>query len=319
MTENIISVTYRGRRYRIPVDEYGFVPVHALVQRFQQCGSVRDLNDNDSVLYPMRCKPQDIVSWWADPGSGDILGLDTKDSIVYDVSSIRGKAMRKAQRKIGVVSENRAEQRRIRKVLETSFTAAELEEMTGNGSFVIRTVPSCGGATGYYLRKQDGVEIPLIVIEERTTADGIVHEVVHHARTMFSRKGITRTAFPTERDGTLDSDAYGRMSRRDRDRIVNVEEAMAVAETVARTPKDRLQSGYYDKVPERDARSAYIEDRHVMAGKPMSVPDFMIVPQKGKRAIRSTEEKAMNTNIAMAEILSREPAKKSQRKLNRRM
>jgi hypothetical protein len=83
--------------------------------------------------------------------------------------------------------------------------------------------------------------------------------------------------------------------------------------------KDRLQSGYYDKVPERDARSAYIEDRHVMAGKPMSVPDFLIVPQKGKRAIRSTEDKAMNTNIAMAEILSREPAKKSQRKLNRRM
>ena len=51
MTESIISVTYRGRRYRIPVDEYGFVPVHALVQRFQQCGSVRDLNDNDSVLF----------------------------------------------------------------------------------------------------------------------------------------------------------------------------------------------------------------------------------------------------------------------------
>lgn len=318
MSERTMPVIYRGKRYIILMDGTGCVPIHALVQRFQQCGSVRDLNDNDQVLYPMRCRPQDIVAWWADPRNGDILGLDTRDSMVYDVSSVKGKAMRKAQRKIGVVTDSRIEQRRIRSVLESSFTASELDEMTRNGSFVIRTVPNCGGATGYYLRKQDGVEIPLIVIEERTTADGIVHEVVHHARTMFSRKGITRTAFPTRMDGTLDDDEYNSMSPREKKRINNAEEAMTVAETVARTAEDRMQSGYYDRIPERSARSAYIEDRHIMAGKPMSVPDFLIPRQKGKRAIRSVETNGVNTNIAMAEILSREPAKRSQQKLDRR-
>lgn len=317
--ERRIVVGYKGEKYAIPVDENGNVPVHALVSRFQQFGGMEhDLDDNDPTLYPMKCRPEDIVKWWANPHNGDILSLDTKTSMIYDVSSVKGKAMKKAQRRIGIISDNKIEQKRIRKILEDSFTAAELDEMSRDGSFIIKTVPNCGDATGYYLRRQDGIEIPLIVVEEGTTADGVVHEVVHHARTLLSRKGVTKTVYPMTKDGKVDVQTFNGMSKTDRDRLVNAEEAYTVAETVVRTKTDKRQSGYYDNIPGKRPREAYLEDRRIMSNVPEYVPDSMISPQKGRSAVMSVNKNAVNTNIAMAEILAREPARKSYENLKRK-
>ena len=172
-----VNVRHGGVTYAIPVDEDGHVPRWALAQRFQEAGDFDDLDSDSPVVLPAECTPRELVGWWADPRSCDIKGIDTRDSDIYDVSDVP-KSKRHAQRRIAVVAPPE-EQARIRRILSDRFTREELEAMAAGGSLVIRTVPDCGDSTGVYYRRQDGIEVPLIVLEEGTTEDGVVHELVH--------------------------------------------------------------------------------------------------------------------------------------------
>ena len=100
-----VRLYYMGRQYSIPIDDDGYVPVEAMVMRFQECGNDgRDRSRDSAIIYPSRARPKDILRWWADPSSCDIEGVDTKRSRVYDVSGVRGKEMRRVQRRIGIVT-----------------------------------------------------------------------------------------------------------------------------------------------------------------------------------------------------------------------
>ena len=298
-----VRAVWMGRSYRIPVDAEGYVPMEALVMRYQQMGnSGRDRGRDSDIVFPSHVRPKEIVRWWADPSSCDIEGIDTRDSKVYDVSGLKGRRMKAAQRKIGIVTPSADEQRRIRKILSEAFTAAELDDMTRDGSFVIRTRPNCGSVMGYYLRKADGQEIPLITLEEGVSPDTVVHETVHHARTCRRSGRYTKTAFPMK-GGRLDEAYYG-LSQHQRDMINDAEETETTAEATARTKRDPCPTGYWDNV---GGREAYIRDKTALA-RSCGGGDCTL---KGAKAVRTVERNYDKLDIAMASIMADIPAKES--------
>ena len=269
----------------IPVGRDGRVPFREIVRRFHERGSGGDSATTDARVLPRDPTPEQLADWWDNPSVCDVEGVDTGDAPIYRVpASIRGRK-RRALSKIAVLAEP-DEADRIRKVLASSFTADELELMASGTPLMISTEGHLSDCTGFYLRRQDGCPVPEIVLERGTTADGIVHEAVHHLR---ARDG--RTAFPTV-DGVLDP-GYRRMPKSQRDGIVQREERETVAETVARTRPDPVESGYYGHVPGQGARHAYLHDQEVISRSRAL---------KGKAAIRAVEENYDRTSISRAII-----------------
>ena len=304
-----ITIRRNGKSYRIPVDADGYVPKWALAARFQQAGDFSDLDTDSPVVLPSRCTPEELIEWWINPSSCDVQGIDTRDSEVYDISGVP-KSKRHAQRRIAVVAPPE-EQARIRRILSEHFTAKELEAMAAEGSFVIRTISDCGDSTGVYYRKQDGVETPLIVLEEGTTEDGVVHELVHHSRAVDrSRRGRLRTTFRTDREGRFSNRWFSRLSKDEQDDIVEEEERMTVAETLARTRgMDPQQSGYYDGVEGYDPRGAYVDDRYIITDTPPDVPPSEVPAFTGVKARNATLKGYDYTHISTSRVLTRDVSK----------
>lgn len=296
-TPDRVNVRRGMKTYSIPVDENGKVPLWAIVQRYQEVGSRNDKSFSDSRILSSVLTPEEIIDWWINPSICDIDGVDTADSEIYSVPlSIRGKK-RKALKNIAVLADKK-ESDRIKKQLAKSFTAEELEEMASGRSLMVRTEGRLDDCTGYYLRRQDGVEVPQIILEDGTTPDGIVHEAVHHLRVTDGR-----TAFPTV-DGVLDSKKYRKLSRSQRDEVVRKEETETVAETLARTRVDKVPSGYYDDIPGIDPEYAYLHDQRTISGSKA---------MKGRKAIKAAEEKYNQTCISRAIIASSSKKRRSRR------
>lgn len=302
----VVSFDIDGQRVDIPVDKSGKVPTWALAMRFQEVGDVEDLDERGQLILPSQCTPEEVLDWWLDPSCCDIEGIDTDDSTIYDVSSVEDPDKRKAQRRIAVVDADPEETARIRKVLSDSFTADELRQMAAEGSFVIRSVPYMGGATGCYYRRQDGVEVPLIVLDKGNTPDNIVHEMTHHSRAVDpTRKGILSS--PIKTGGRFDR--ITRMMPRRR-KAIEDEEKLTVAEAMVRTGLDPVQSGYYDRIPDKNPREAYLEDLHTLTGTPPEVPPEDIPRLTGKAARNAVLHGYAYTNIARAQILSKDVRKR---------
>ena len=291
-------VHFNGQTLRIPVGSDGLVPKWAIVQRFQEAGNVDDIYTTASVVLPQRLTPLQIAKWWADPSCCDIQGIDTDDSEVYDMTGVPQTHLA-AQKRIGIVAADPGEQRRIRRVLSQAFSAEELEAMSRNGSFVINSLSETGDVTGCYYRAQNGIKIPLVVIEDRCTPDGIVHEIVHHARAVDdSREGMLRSELD-EKPNIL----RRLFSKPLRKKLMD-EERRTVAETVVRTGKDPIQSGYYDSVPGMDPRAAYLQDRRIMRGLPDDCPEYAIPKLKGKAARDAVTKGYAYSNIARSLVFS---------------
>ena len=274
----------RGRR-DIPVGDDGFVPFDALVERYHTAGDFRDSAKDSGRILPNRLTPDQAAEWWDDPSSCDIDGIDTKGSELYSVPfSVRGRK-RKALKKVAFIGD-RKEGDRIKRILADSFTADELELMTAGDSLIVSTQPRLADCTGYYLRKQDGVSVPRIVLEEGTTTDGIVHEAVHHLRVADGR-----TSFPTK-NGRLKR-GFSEKPKAVRDAVVGREESETVAETVARTRVDPVESGYYERIPGMSSRSAYLADQEMLSGSKAL---------KGTKAIETVQRNYDRTTISRAII-----------------
>lgn len=273
------------RRRDIPTNADGYVPVEAMVKRFHEKGRYADLDSTHARVLPNRLTPGQISDWWDDPSVCDIQGIDTEDSDIYSVPlSIRGRK-RRALKRIAVIAD-RKESDRIKRILADSFTADELELMTTDRSFMISVREHLRDCTGFYLRMQEDVPVPQIVLERGTTADGLVHEAVHHLR---AKDG--RTSFPTK-DGMLDP-SFRRLDKRTKQGIVSREERETVAETVARTRVDPVESGYYERIPGASPRASYLHDQRVISRSKAL---------KGKAAIRAAEQNYERTSISRAII-----------------
>lgn len=283
----------RKKKEDIPVDKDGKVPFSAIVRRFHEVGKHDDARSTHSKVLPRELTPAEIEDWWYDPSVCDIEGVDTNSADIYSVPfSVRGKK-RTALSKVAVIADKK-ECNRIKKILANSFTAEELERMTSDKSFIISTEKDLDDCTGVYARKQKGIPVPHIILEEGTTPDGIVHEAAHHLRAVDGRSPI-----PTK-NGYYDPNT--KMSKSKKTAILNKEEKETVAETIVRTRVDPKHSGYYDYIPDnRSARGAYLHDQAVLSGSKAL---------KGKAAMKALEENYNRTSISRAIISANRKARK---------
>ena len=152
------------------------------------------------------------------------------------------------------------------------------------------------------------MEIPLIVLEKGNTPDNMVHEMVHHIRASEpGRRGMMAAQIQPD-VGRLAGLKRHLPSRR---KQVEDEERMTVAETMVRTGLDPVQSGYYDGVPDKDSRQAYLEDLYTLTGTPPTVPPEQIPRLTGKAARNAVLHGYAYTNIARSQILSRDVRKRT--------
>ena len=169
--------------------------------------------------------------------------------------------------------------------------------MTKGPSFVIRTVKDNGRSYGYYLMRGDGVAVPIITLEEGVTADSVIHETSHHARTTRPKGRITSTAYPQKTDGSFDAKAFSRMSESQKRKAREDEEKATTAEATARSRTDPHPSGYWDRA---GGREAYLQDKRTLAGN-CKGRDCTL---KGVPAVKTVEKEYGNLNIAMAKLIS---------------
>ena len=238
------------------------------------------------MVLPRKLTPQQISEWWEDPSVCDIDGVDNEGADIYSVPlSVRGRK-RDALKRIAVLAD-RKEICRIKKVLADSFTADELERIASGVPLMICTEDNLRDCSGFYLRRQEGCTVPQIVLEKGISSDSIVHEAVHHLRVMEGR-----SEFPVK-DEMLDP-AFRSLPKDEKVRIRAEEERRTVAETVARTSVDPMESGYYRHIPGSTSRSAYLHDQSLLSDSKAL---------KGKAAIKAVESNYDRTSISRA-ILS---------------
>lgn len=299
------TVRYAGRYYQIPVDADGTVPLWAMAARLQEVGDVEsEMKRRSEIVLPTGLTPREVVEsgWWLDPRVCDVEGVDTPGSPIYDTTGVPA-SKRHAMGRIAVVAPPE-EARRIRREVCDAFTAEELEAMAKGRSVVARTVKDGDGAVGVYHRRQPGLEVPLITIEEGGTADPVVHEFTHHSRAVDPKRGgILKTPFPTDRSGKL-SGRYLTLSEKRRNEIEMQEEAATIVETDVRTRVDPDSTGWYEDVPGMDPREAYIEDQRTTKNLPKDARVSDVPRYTGKRARDATVAAFSATNIARGLLAS---------------
>ena len=189
---------------------------------------------------------------------------------------------------------------RVIRILREAFEDDEIAVMCKYGGVEVRIEERNDGIAGVYERKRDGILIPRIGLIPNARDDQIVHEFVHHLRTVDNRrKGITRTAHPADiRGGLIESDEYW-------DNLYdfkNIEESATTAETTARRRSFDKVSNYYSKVPHNEPRSndpklLYMDDRILLAG----TEDEDL---RGDEATDAVNDKFDRTHISNAKIFS---------------
>ncbi|MCL2711941.1 MAG: hypothetical protein FWD37_01520 [Methanomassiliicoccaceae archaeon] len=191
--------------------------------------------------------------------------------------------------------------RNIERVIKEAFTKRELKAMCKQNGVEVLVEMLTGNRPGSYTRKQEGIFTPVIRIKRNARDDQIVHEFIHHLRSVDDeRKGIVRTSYPTDADGKLIvSEKYFRNIND----IKNVEESATTAETTARRFSVSGQSGYYSKICGFDPRVAYEYDRRLMTG---SRNVEMSNNLRGEKAVAAVIDKYERTMISNAHIYPEE-------------
>jgi len=306
-----------GTKYAIPINtKTGRVPDEALFARFlneaeggrngHERSVVIDIDKEATTVFD-RPKdgytPEDLLKtgWWQHPAESDIRGIDDPSSSVYSVlKGASSKSGSTAGKKIAIIS---PEEERIRKVLTDNFTGTELRSAVKDGGIMITTGSSGKGASGFYRYKQPGVDCPQIVLEKGADEDTITHEFTHHLRfTDESRDDVSRTPYPVNDSGQIDSVAWGRMTKDELATLKNMEEAATVAEATSRTRRPTTTpTGYYQRIeghsPENtqlaEAVEMYNHDREALLKSKKGS-----VPLRGKKATKRVNERFLETNIS---------------------
>ena len=281
-------------RYQIPVTATGKVPQWAIITRYQ-----RFFIENPSrrprgidVTIPQPCTPEKIAKWWVDP-LYEPIEVPTVTLPLYDTTAIENKNLKTAHRKIAILAPQK-EQRKMRDIINNAYTIEQLTEMTEKGGIIVLTYPDLGNESGACLYRCKHIDIPIILLERGATPSEIVHEFAHHARTMPSRQGLTKTTMPIAKSGKISPIRWSFMSNKKKKKVRADEEIMTVAESVILTSEpDSNCSGYYDANSENSGTCACVADRKII-NESQAGDDK---PLRGKIALNKLNKNAPNTNI----------------------
>ena len=154
------TVTVDGRKYKIPVDDKGYVPQYALAARFTNVSEgtgpnvekrnvAIDQRTESKTVLKGKLTPEDVKEWWARPNESDVEGVDDINSTHYDLSMLKSQGRKEAQGKIAVVGGTKKDQERIRNMLSDSFTIKEQRAISKDGLTIsVQDLPK--GEAGRY-------------------------------------------------------------------------------------------------------------------------------------------------------------------------
>ena len=218
----------------------------------------------------------------------------------FDLSCLRSKGAREAQRKI-TVDGTSEDERIIRSVILNSFTVKEQKALVSKGELLFRVKEQPVGVMAQYYAKEDSVryliEIDPMFIDDRGT---YLHEIVHHSRMVDdSRKTVLLKTRSESNEKIIIKD------RDDR----SLEEAATVLEAIAReTPyEEAICPSYHAHTADNDVEEGFrqlAEDRKLVAGS--AEPG-----SKGLKGVRA--KKAVEKNFDRSNISNLKFGKKSAR------
>jgi len=300
------TVTVGGVKYRIPVDDNGFVPRWAIASRFLATDQGTGRNDKRNVrvdakidadeILPEKVTPEQLKKWWHEPNTRDVQGIDTADSDLYDVISLKSKGAREAHGMIAVDG-TPEQQRLVRSVIENSFTVKEQKALVKRGGLVITFSDLGKNVAAQYSGKADGMAYKIVVnpdfIDDRNS---YLHEIVHHSRLVDDdRKSVLLQTRSTDKNKSL-----VRISSVD-DR--SLEEAATVLESLAReTPyKESIFPSYHADTAKNDLLVAHRQikaDRELVAGSAEEGSKGF----KGVRAKKKVESEFHRSHISSLKL-----------------
>ena len=152
------TITRRnGKSVRIPVDDDGYVPVKALIERQEMRRPHAQLMDSfqtAKVVRPMKMTPEQAAPWFISPGRSDIQGIDAPADAIVTMRSDAdghlkcGSRRQKAVKTNGNGSRNEEDPERVHRAGPRGFDAT-------NGGRVMDTPYSLNRSKGSYNPKRD--------------------------------------------------------------------------------------------------------------------------------------------------------------------
>ena len=190
---------------------------------------------------------------------------------------------------------------RIRRVIGEAFTEEEIRIMCRYAGVSVYVVKRNDGIAGEYIWKKKGRSGPVINLVPDARDDTIVHEFIHHLRTMdVNRSGIARTPVCVNENGeTIESSIHKKYEFD----ISNVEESATVAETTARRRSVGGISGYFSRIQDINSNDAYIHDRLLLTD---SEDEARSKDIRGEEVIDAVNTKYERTKISGACIFPKE-------------
>lgn len=288
---------------KIPVGEDGYVPESALLKRYKKFYDAKqeeyddrrlearlegrkmpamnlakhDYDNTSDVVVPLKCTPEQVAAWWADPSSADVQDIDTQGAPKVNVPAGMTPAQQRDQGHIKVVA-TPSEEQKVRRELVMTYTPEELHKFAATRP-TIAVKPTSVSNTGRYVPSRKRIELDRTDGMEQTT---IVHEGGHHLR----------ATDPDRRDPIVRSNSS-----------IGIEESCTVAEQQARSDKVDY-NGYYQNV------AVYDEEKHrwrkptLREARRMAEEDHALFTAgrnkglKGDEALRSVEENWSKSHIS---------------------
>lgn len=285
-----------GHVCSIPVGKDGYVPIDALVKRFNSVvekGHIRnrskDYDQEASVVLPTKITPREAAAWWDAPNRYDIEYIDTPGKVQKNLGHNKDPESKKIHEKFDIICLP-SEEKKIRSIIDEAYSLEERQKLVKNGNVTVVVRPLQDSAGNIVGRK---IELDRDHGKNNST---FVHEGIHLLRRDDeSRSGVAKTTM-----------AVSDLSKASEINNLNLEESCTVAEQMARGKNP--SSGYYQFVQifdekkkrwryptEKEASDMMKEDRAIFTNGTNK-------PLKGKAAINSVNENWSRSNISRLKI-----------------
>lgn len=236
-----------------------------------------DYDTTSDVVIPLKCTPEQVSAWWADPTSCDVQDIDTAGAPKIDIPKDMTPEQKRDQGKIRVIS-TPSEEQKFRRELVATYTPEELRKFAASRP-TVAIKPQGVGNAGMYKPSLRRIELDRDVGLNQVT---IAHEGGHHLR-----------ATDTDRD-----DPVIRSNP-----VIGIEESCTVAEQQARSDKPDY-NGYYSNVAVYDDKKHVWRRPTVSEARRMAEEDHALFTYgrqkglKGDDALRSVQENWSRSHIS---------------------